>query len=169
MLCICFVKSFRNTNHNVLSNLKKRLQNDIAFLENLMCSCTEDRAMAAKLQFNSLLYSLSIKIENMYLHKGQFPITIQAYEITGDKEFFIAEQMVNSQAEIETFSNKYAGKLIKAKALLTTKTTSTTSTGRHNRKSSAATIFIVILIILIILIAIGFYTGWIQRTTGITL
>ncbi|MBA4139410.1 MAG: hypothetical protein H0X70_02735 [Segetibacter sp.] len=104
----------------------------------------------------------------MYLHKGQFPITIQAYEISGDKELFIAEQMVNSQAEIETFSNKYAGKLIKAKSLSTTKT-STTSTRTSNRKSSAATIFIVVLIILIILIAIGFYTGWIQRTTGITL
>ncbi len=107
----------------------------------------------------------------MYLHKGQFPIIIQAYEITGDKEFFIAEQMVNSQAEIETFSNKYAGKLIKAKSLSTTKTstTSTSSTRKYSGKSSAATIFIVILVILIILIAIGFYTGWIQRTTGITL
>ena len=106
----------------------------------------------------------------MYVHKGEFPIMIQAFEISGDKEFFIAEQMVNSQAEIETFSNRYAGKLIKAKSLSTTTTkTSTTSTRTGNRKSSAATIFIVILIILIILIAIGFYTGWIQRTTGITL
>ncbi|MDB5249920.1 MAG: hypothetical protein JWQ40_4314 [Segetibacter sp.] len=102
----------------------------------------------------------------MLLQKDQFPITMQAYEITGDREIFIAEQVVTSQAEIDTFSNKYVGKLIKAKALSTT-AAGAISTTNSKRKSSAATIWLVILIILILLIAIGFYTGWIQRTTGI--
>ena len=115
----------------------------------------------------------------MILQKDQFPLTIQAYEMKGNVELFIAEQVVSNQAEVDTFSNKYAGKLIKAKAYSpshahtnsgnsTSTGTSTISTTR-NRKSSAGTIIVVILIILAILIAIGFYTGWIQRTTGITL
>jgi hypothetical protein len=104
----------------------------------------------------------------MLLQKDQFPVTIQAYDITGDVEIFIAEQVVNSQAEVDTFSNRYAGKLIKAKGFSTTGT-STIPTTRYKRKSSAAAPIIVILFILIILVAIGFYTGWIQRTTGISL
>ncbi|MCW3115185.1 MAG: hypothetical protein JWR18_3581 [Segetibacter sp.] len=108
----------------------------------------------------------------MILQKDQFPVTIQAFEITGDVELFIAEQVVNSQAEIDTFSNKYAGKLIKVKALSTTthaSTNTSTATRNHPRKSNVGTIIIVILIILIILAAIGFYTGWIQQNTGIAL
>src|SRR4051794_20407850 len=103
----------------------------------------------------------------MLLQKDQFPVTIQAYDITGDVEIFIAEQVVNSQAEVDSFSNRYAGKLIKAKGFSTTGT-GTIPTTRYKRKSSAAPI-IIILLILIILVAIGFYTGWIQRTTGISL
>lgn len=103
----------------------------------------------------------------MILHKDQFPITIQAFEISGNAEIFIAEQVVNSQAELDTFSNKYAGKLIKAKAL-SAAGYSATSSRKPGKRTSAATIFIVILIIVVILVAIGFYTGWVQRTTGIT-
>lgn len=102
----------------------------------------------------------------MILHKDDFPITIQAFEITGDKEFFIAEQVVNNQTEVDTFSNRYAGKVIKVK---TTTATATASERRYRRSNSGVTVLIVILIILIILVAIGFYTGWIQRTTGIHL
>ncbi|MDQ6812555.1 MAG: hypothetical protein M3040_02255 [Bacteroidota bacterium] len=104
----------------------------------------------------------------MTLHPKDFPITIQAFDINNDKEFFVAEQIVNSQQEVETFSARYAGKVIKAKALTATERT-TTVTKTHTRKSSGLTIFLVILVILIILAAIGFYTGWIQRNTGITL
>ena len=104
----------------------------------------------------------------MILQKDQFPITIQAYEITGNTELFIAEQIVNSQGEIDTFSRKYAGKLIKAKGAATVGA-STIGTNRNTKKSSAATIIIVILIILLILAAIGYYTGWLQRTTGLDL
>jgi hypothetical protein len=105
----------------------------------------------------------------MLLNKDQFPITIQAYELSGNKELFIAEQVVNSQSEVDTFSTRYAGKLIKAKTA-TVNTDGTSTTTRHvRRKSSVLPIVITILVVLAILIAIGFYTGWIQRTTGITL
>ena len=94
----------------------------------------------------------------------------------GNVELFIAEQVVSNQAEVDTFSNKYAGKLIKAKAYSSsqahgtnTSHTGTSTISTRSRKSSAGTIIVVILIILAILVAIGFYTGWIQRTTGISL
>jgi hypothetical protein len=110
----------------------------------------------------------------MILQKDQFPITIQAYEITGNTELFIAEQVVNNQSEVDIFSTRYAGKLIKAKALSTsaasaTSRTSSLHTRKETGKSSAATIIIVILIILIILAVIGYYTGWLQRTLGLNI
>lgn len=107
----------------------------------------------------------------MKLQKDQFPITIQAFELKAGTELFIAEQVVNNQSDVDAFSNRYAGKIIKAKAVATTSsnTTYAPSARTHNRKSSSATVFIVILLLLAILIAIGFYTGWIQRTTGIRL
>lgn len=102
----------------------------------------------------------------MEINKDQFPIVVQAFEITGNKEFFVAEQIVNSQAEVETFSARYAGKVIKAKALSTTEASQHKTVYSKSRKSSAGTVLLVVLIILIVLIAIGYYTGWIQRTSG---
>jgi hypothetical protein len=104
----------------------------------------------------------------MTLHPNEFPITIQAFDISNDKEFFVAEQMVNNQQEVETFSNRYAGKVIKAKAISSTEK-STTVTKARKSSGAGLKVFLVILIILIILAAIGFYDGWIQRHTGIAL
>jgi hypothetical protein len=75
----------------------------------------------------------------MILHKSEFPITIQAFDISDNKEFFIAEQVVNSQQEVDVFSSRYAGKVIKAKALSNTDTNTTTSTTttRSTRKKSS--------------------------------
>ncbi|GEO11999.1 hypothetical protein [Segetibacter aerophilus] len=103
----------------------------------------------------------------MTLHPNEFPITIQAFDISNDKEFFVAEQIVNNQQEVETFSSRYAGKVIKAKALSSTEK-STTVTKTRKSSGSGLRVFLVILVILIILAAIGFYTGWIQRNTGIS-
>jgi uncharacterized protein HemX len=105
----------------------------------------------------------------MTLHPNEFPITIQAFDITNNKEFFIAEQVVNNQQEVDTFSSRYAGKVIKAKALSTSESTTTTTTHHTKSKSSAGTVFLILLLIIVILVAVGFYTGWIQRTTGISL
>jgi glucan phosphoethanolaminetransferase (alkaline phosphatase superfamily) len=107
----------------------------------------------------------------MVLHPNEFPITIQAFEITNNKEFFVAEQIVNSQQEVEAFSSAYAGKVIKAKALTANEktTTTTTTSEKHKSRGSGWTIFFVILIILIILLLVAYYTGWLERTTGINL
>jgi uncharacterized protein HemX len=109
----------------------------------------------------------------MNLRKDQFPITIQAFELKGSTELFIAEQVVNNQADVDAFSARYAGKIIKAKAVTTTTastttTTTTRDTTTYKRKSSSGAIALIILLILAALIAYGFYTGWIQRTTGIS-
>lgn len=123
------------------------------------------RKIALRILF---LFSFNHYSTFMTLHPKDFPITIQAFDISDNKEFFVAEQIVNSQSEVETFSARYAGKVIKAKALSATERT-TTVTKTQTRKNSGLTTFLVILVILIILVAIGFYTGWIQRTTGISL
>lgn len=102
----------------------------------------------------------------MEISKDQFPIVVQAFEITGNKEFFVAEQVVNNQAEVETFSTRYAGKVIKARALNTTEAGQHKTVHPRSRKTSIGPVLLVILIILIIVIAIGYYTGWIQRTFG---
>ncbi len=102
----------------------------------------------------------------MVLHPKEFPITIQAFEIIDNKEFFVAEQVVNSQHEVEAFSNAYAGKVIKASAASVTEKIGS-STVKHRSKSSGWSIFFIILIILLILLAVGYFTGWIQKTTGI--
>lgn len=102
----------------------------------------------------------------MEISKDQFPIVVQAFEITGNKEFFVAEQVVNSQAEVQTFSTRYAGKVIKARALNSTEVGQNKTLYSKRRKTPAGAIILVILIILIILIAISYYSGWLQRTFG---
>ena len=108
----------------------------------------------------------------MEVSKDQFPVVVQAYEIIDNREAFIAEQVVHSQAEVNTFTNRFAGKLIKARQMTSTElnrgtqTTTATST-THRKRSSAGAIILAIIIILVILIIIGIYTGWIQRTFGI--
>ena len=102
----------------------------------------------------------------MEISKDQFPIVVQAFEITNNKEFFVAEQVVNSQTEVETFSTRYAGKVIKARALNSTEVEHNKTVYSRKKKSSAGPVILVILIIIIILLAIGYYTGWIQRTFG---
>ncbi len=103
----------------------------------------------------------------MLFSKDQFPVVVQAYEISNNEEFFIAEQVVNNQTEADAFSTRYTGKLIKARAV---------SAGENNlrqplpqkRAVSAGSVILIIVIILVILFAIGYYTGWVQTNLGIT-
>ena len=103
----------------------------------------------------------------MEVRKDQFPVVIQAYEISGNRETFIAEQVVHNKSEINVFSTRYAGKLIKARQLTAAESGQLKNTGHRTRKSPVGTIILVIVILLIILVAIGFYTGWIQQTFGL--
>lgn len=104
----------------------------------------------------------------MDLQKEDFPATVQAYELVNDKEIFIAEQVVNSQAEIETFTTRYSGKLIKAKTVPVVENKKYgdqySNSNMYTKKRSSTTGLIMFIVILVVaaLIIYGFSTGWIQ-------
>lgn len=99
----------------------------------------------------------------MNLQKEDLPATIQAYELQNDKEIFIAEQVVNSQSEIETFTNRYAGKLIKAKTIPLSEANSFANPVYKKKRSSAGLVMIIIILIIVVLVVYGISTGWIQE------
>lgn len=102
----------------------------------------------------------------MDINKSEFPVVVQAYELNDNVEVFIAEQVVSSQAEADTFTARYAGKLIKARPI--TSTENSTQTVVHKKpKSSATPVWLFILLVIIVLVIIGFTTGWIQENLGI--
>lgn len=104
----------------------------------------------------------------MDVRKEEFPVVMQAYDTYNNNEKFVAEQVVNSQLEIDQFSARFAGKLIKARKLTSVEyknhpeyETSRTRTG------SSAMVWIIILLVIAALVAWGFYSGWIQNTFGV--
>ncbi|MEO6734284.1 MAG: hypothetical protein ABIN01_23890 [Ferruginibacter sp.] len=105
----------------------------------------------------------------MELRKEDLPATIQAFELQNDQEVFIAEQVVNSQSEVETFTARYTGKLIKVKKFSGNETGNGNYTARpayatHNKKSSSTgLVMIIIILIIVALVIYGFSTGWIQE------
>src|SRR5207237_487401 len=100
----------------------------------------------------------------MDLRKEDFPATLQAFELQNDKEVFVAEQVVNSQTEIETFTSRYTGKLIKATKLRAVdQSTGNGHTVYKKRRSSWGLIMIIIILIVVALVLYGFSTGWIQE------
>ena len=102
----------------------------------------------------------------MNLRKEDLPATLQAFELLDNKETFLAEQVVNSQSEIDTFTARYAGKLIKAKAEVPA---SNRINGQaqnvvpEKRRSSIGLVMVIIILILAALVIYGFSTGWIQE------
>lgn len=104
----------------------------------------------------------------MDVRKEDFPVVLQAFEMLNNKEVFIAEMVVHNQAEVDTFTARYSGKLIKAKQWTSdAKTDRHEYTGYKKKSSSVGSIILIILLILIVLVVIGFATGWIQRTFNI--
>ena len=114
----------------------------------------------------------------MNLEKQDLPATIQAFDLLDNKENFIAEQVVSNQGEIELFTARYAGKLIKISKIATTTGTNNngfnTSSTTPNRlvdnnnvqrkaTSSANIVMVLIVIIIAALVIYGFSTGWIQQ------
>ncbi|CAN5350067.1 hypothetical protein BH11BAC5_BH11BAC5_43700 [soil metagenome] len=100
----------------------------------------------------------------MDLQNEDLPATLQAFDLMDDKEIFLAEQVVGSQSEIDTFTNRYAGKLIKAKTTLPVN-----GNGSHakpayrSRYSSTGVVMGIIVLVFIILVIYGFSTGWLQE------
>jgi hypothetical protein len=110
------------------------------------------------------IQSSSLKLATMELRNEDLPVTLQAFDLLDNKEIFIAEQVVNSQSDIDTFTKRYTGKLIKAKKTAVAETnTSYRSTSVEKKRSSTNVVMVIILLILVALIIYGFSTGWIQE------
>ena len=104
----------------------------------------------------------------MDLLKEDLPATLQAYELNDNKEIFLAEQVVNNQAEIELFTARYAGKLIKAKTnVASNNRNSYGNTVVKKRNSSTAVVALIIILIIVAVIVYGLYTGWLQDRLNI--
>jgi len=104
----------------------------------------------------------------MELRREEFPVALQAYEVRGDREEFVAEQVVSSQAEADNFMSIYAGRLIKTRDL---RPVETRKFEGHRTAASVAVAptrragispWVVILLIIIALVVVGFTTGWFQ-------
>lgn len=106
----------------------------------------------------------------MKVKENQFPIAVQAFNIKGNQELFVAEQIVYTQAQVDLFTSKHAGMLIKTRLLTDHELGKATVEQKKyvKRRSSAATIFWIILLIIVVLVVIGFATGWFQRTFGLS-
>jgi hypothetical protein len=101
----------------------------------------------------------------MELRKEEFPVALQAYEVRGDHEDFLAEQVVNTQTEADKFMSMYAGRLIKTREVRPVETRHY-STATHRTTTGAATGWLIFIILLVVLVAVGFATGWIQNMFG---
>lgn len=106
----------------------------------------------------------------MEVRSSDFPVVVQAYEPSNKQDVFIAEQVVNSQAEIDGFTLRFAGKLIKARSLSETEIERQkhVASRRDTSTGSSSYLWIFILLLIVVLIGVGFYTGWIQRTFNIS-
>jgi hypothetical protein len=108
----------------------------------------------------------------MVINEREFPVVVQAYQPTTTDELFVAEQLVRTQSEVDVFTKRYAGYLIKARVVRDDE-----MTVRHNydtnrrmttyRKGVPA--WAIFLLIVIALAVVGFTTGWIQRNFDISM
>jgi hypothetical protein len=109
----------------------------------------------------------------MVINDREFPVVVQAYQPSANGELFVAEQMVRNQVEVDAFSSRYAGYVIKARVVKENEMVPEYSNGNvkrrmniHRRGIPAWAIF---LLIVVVLIVVGFTTGWIQRTFELNL
>jgi hypothetical protein len=110
----------------------------------------------------------------MVINEREFPVVVQAYQPSANGELFVAEQMVRTQVEVDTFSSRYAGYVIKARVVKENEMVPEYSNGTgdvrrtavHRRGIPAWAIF---LLIVVVLVVVGFTTGWIQRTFELNL
>ena len=109
----------------------------------------------------------------MELRREEFPVALQAFEVRGDREDFVAEQVVNSQVEADNFMSLYAGRLIKTRELRPVETRRFEGDNRRTatiapRSRAGISPWVVILLLIVVLLIVGFATGWIQTMIGQT-
>ena len=102
----------------------------------------------------------------MELRREEFPVALQAYEVRGEREDFVAEQVVNSQAEADNFMSLYAGRLIKTREVRPVETKRYEA--RTKRVRAGISPWLIFLLVIIVLLIAGFATGWIQTMIGQT-
>ena len=107
----------------------------------------------------------------MRVKDNEFPVVVQAYETRDRQDLFVAEQVVNSQSEVDNFTSRYAGKLIRVRLLSDDELTAEKRrpVERRRARGSGGVIAILVILVLIALVIAGFATGWIQQTFGIDL
>ena len=103
----------------------------------------------------------------MRVKDNEFPVVLQAYDTRDRQDLFVAEQVVNTQAEVDTFTSRYAGKLIRVRLPNGEELRHDhRQTAAPRRKSSGALAAVLILLVIAALVIVGFASGWIQETFG---
>ncbi|MGZ5246090.1 MAG: hypothetical protein ACXWV5_03365 [Flavitalea sp.] len=99
----------------------------------------------------------------MDVRKEEFPIVIQAYDTDAKNDNFLAEQVVHSQAEVDLFTSRFTGKLIKARKLTTSefRPTKEEHVDKTKARSGSGILWVIVLLVIAGLVAWGWYTGWI--------
>jgi hypothetical protein len=115
--------------------------------------------------------SLVNKLFVMVINEREYPVVVQAYQPSANGELFVAEQMVRNQAEVDSFSSRYAGYVIKARVVKENEmvpeySNGTKRTAMHRRGLPA---WAILLLIVVVLVVVGFTTGWIQKTFELNL
>jgi hypothetical protein len=109
----------------------------------------------------------------MKVDDREFPVVVQAYQSSGNQELFVAEQVVSTQTEVDSFSSRYAGFVIKARVMNETelKPDGREVRQRNNprRRSSGAAAWALILLVVVALIVVGWTSGWIQKTFNLNI
>ncbi len=99
----------------------------------------------------------------MDFRKEDLPAIIQAYDLVDNNEIFLAEQLVNNQSEIDLFTSRYAGKLIKAKTVVAAERLSSNGYPiSPKQKGSGSIIAVIIVVVILALLLYGYSTGWLQ-------
>ena len=110
----------------------------------------------------------------MVINEREFPVVVQAYQPSGNGELFVAEQLVHTQAEADTFTSRYAGYVIKARVVTDNEINRERAVDDRTyrqpvRRKSGVSGWAILLLLLIALAVVGFTTGWIQRTFDVSM
>jgi hypothetical protein len=108
----------------------------------------------------------------MIVNDREFPVVVQAYQSSGNQELFVAEQVVNTQTEVDSFASRYAGFVIKARIVNDTELQPDGRAVRQRnrtRRRSGAAAWALILLVLVALVVVGWTTGWIQKTFNLNI